>query len=268
LSVHGWQLGALHFWIGTALHFSNGIHNRAQILAYTASGFPPVLAIQPLNSAEGHAVCAVGVKLGNIAPGTDPSIHFRDAATAVCGVYLHDDRLGPYASTQLESYTVEAGEIRTKLNIRWPGGHASFNEAILKAIIVPVPPKLRLTVARMRGLAAGVAQAVAGVFPEFKNTITINCLYRRGDSYRQTAFTYGLTEEGLYTLSCGTVLSRYVGVIELSVPDGPLLDILLDATETQANPSGLAIVRSQNWPAAALTKLDAMAKVFGGTCLK
>src|SRR5262249_19829863 len=29
LSLAGWRLGALHFWIGTALHFSIGIHRRA-----------------------------------------------------------------------------------------------------------------------------------------------------------------------------------------------------------------------------------------------
>ena len=243
-------------------------HDRAQILAYTQSGFPPVLAIQPLNSADGHAVCAVGVKLGKIAPGTDPTIHYRDAATAVCGVYLHDDRLGPYATTQLESYTLpDTGEIRTKLNIRWPGGQAQFNEAILKALIVPLPPKIRLTVARMRALAAAVAQGTAALLPEFKNTIIVNCVYRRGTTYRENGPTYCLSNEGLYTLLCGIALSRYLGVIELSVPDGPLLDVLVDATETQANPSVLALVRRQMWPEAALSKLTKMANVFGGSCL-
>ncbi len=120
----------------------------------------------------------------------------------------------------------------------------------------------------MRGLAVAVAQGVALLFPEFKGAITINCVYRRGTSYREGAFAHGLSEEGLYTLLCGTVLSRYVGAIELTVPDGPLLDVLIDATETQANPSVLALIRRQMWPTSALSKLEAMVKVFGGTCLR
>jgi hypothetical protein len=242
-------------------------HDRAQILAYTASGFPPVLATQPLGREDGHAVCAVGVKLGKVAPGTDPAIHYRDAATAVCGVYVHDDRLGPYASAELESHTLESGEIRTKLRIRWPGDHVEFNEAVLKAIIVPLPPKVRLTVARMRGLAVAVAQGTALVLPEFKDAITINCVYRRGTCYKENAFTYNLSEDGLYSLLSGIALSRYLGVIELTVPDGPLLDVLIDATETQANPSVLALVGRKMWPAEALSKFAARGKVFGGICV-
>jgi hypothetical protein len=214
-------------------------HDRAQILAYAASGFPPVLSVQPLGSVDGHAVCAVGIKLGQVAPGTDPAIHYRDNETAVRGVYVHDDRLGPYASAELSSYTLDTGEVRTKLSIRWPGDQVEFNEAILKAIIVPVPTKVRLTVARMRGLAAAVAQGTALVLREFKDAIVFNCVYRRGTSYREHAYSYGLTGEGLYSLLTQVTLSRYVGVIELRTSDGPLLDVLVDATETQANPSVL-----------------------------
>ncbi len=238
-------------------------HDRAQILAYTDSGFPPVLAIQPLNGGDGHAVCAVGVKLGDVAPGTDPSLNYRDGASAVRGVYLHDDRLGPYATAQLDAYTLGPNEIRTRLTIRWPGEPVEFNEAILKALIVPVPPKLRLTVARMRGLAAAIAQASAQLLPRYKDAVTMNCRYQRASAYRERAFEFGLSDDGLYTLLCGTALSRYIGVLEISVPDGPLLDALLDATETQANPSVLACVKRRMWPAGAVGKLRPLAKGLG-----
>jgi hypothetical protein len=243
-------------------------HDRAQILAYAASGFTPVLAIQPFTGGDGHAVCAVGVKLGDIAPGTDPNLNYRDAASAVRGVYIHDDRLGPYASASLDSCTMppntaNAGEIRTRLTIRWPGQPVVFNEAMLKAILVPVPPKLRLTVARMRGLAAAIAQACAQLLPQYKDMVTMNCLYRRGTAYRAGAFAYNLGEEGLYALLCGIALSRYLGVVEIGSPDGPLLDLLIDATETQANPSVLACVKRSAWPAAAQNKVQLLAKTLG-----
>ena len=53
--------------------------DRAQLLGYISSGFAPVLAIQT-KEGIGHAVCAVGVKLGPIQPQSDPTLHFRDNA--------------------------------------------------------------------------------------------------------------------------------------------------------------------------------------------
>ena len=79
-----------------------------------------------------------------------------------------------------------------------------FNEAILKALIVPVPPKLRLTVAQMRGIAAAIAQASAQLLPQYKDAVTMNRRYRRASAYREWAFEFGLSDDGLYTLLSGT----------------------------------------------------------------
>jgi hypothetical protein len=76
-----------------------------------------------------------------------------------------------------------------------------------------------------------------------------------------------LTDEGLYTLLCSTVLPRYVGIIELSTTSGPLYDVLLDATETRANPSALAFVQHPAFPAAHRTNLQAIAKQFAATLI-
>src|SRR5262249_34884889 len=47
---------------------------RAQLHSYLTSGFAPVLALQPINGNDGHAVCGVGLKLGSVVPQTDPSL--------------------------------------------------------------------------------------------------------------------------------------------------------------------------------------------------
>ena len=75
--------------------------DRAQLLGYMRSGLAPVLAAETLSTREGHAVCAVGVKIGAVKPQTDMSLAYRDGATALEGLYLHDDRLGPYASADI-----------------------------------------------------------------------------------------------------------------------------------------------------------------------
>lgn len=63
------------------------------------------------------------------------------------------------------------------------------------------------------------------------------------------------------------MLSRYVGVIELTTTGGRLYDILFDATETRANPSALAIVRHKEFPRACEPDLSEFAKTFGATLI-
>lgn len=217
-------------------------HDRAQLMGYTVSGFPPVLAIQPMSGPDGHAVCAVGMKLGKIAPQTDPNLHHRDASTALQSIFVHDDRLGPYAEAQINPWTLKDGSLVTKITIQWPD-KAVGEESILTAIIVPVPAKLRMPLSRIRALGRGIAEATALLFPEFSNEVVLNCRYGAATRYREEATEFGLTSAGLFSLRCETVLSRYVGLIEVKTPQGPIYDIALDTTETRANPSALAFVR-------------------------
>ena len=214
--------------------------DRAQLLGYMRSGFAPVLAVKTLSTREGHAVCAVGVKIGAVKPQTDMSLAYRDGATALEGLYLHDDRLGPYASADIYNLTdAESSSTKTALRIRWPGSEDEADHLLLQAIVVPAPAKIRLTVTRMRSLGFSIANAT-GVLLD--RTVDLNCRYDVASSYRVRAFQFDLTDDGAYLLAHGLVLSRYIGLIELSDDEGPLLDILLDSTETVANPSVLACV--------------------------
>ncbi|MBI3864170.1 MAG: hypothetical protein HY290_19985 [Planctomycetia bacterium] len=239
-------------------------HDRAQLLGYITSGFPPLLAIRSLATDEGHAVCAMGVKLGEIQPRTDPQLHFRDAATAVQGVYIHDDRLGPYAAADLYGLTKNK-VVTTAFRIRWPGKADEFEHVELLGMLVPVPTKLRLTVARMRHpLGSEIADAVGQRFAEYDGLVTFNCRFDLGTRYQKVAHQFGLSKSGLYQLLCQTPLSRFIGLIEISIPDGPLFDVVLDATETRANPAVLCWVRRCTLPPASEAALAIMAKQLGG----
>jgi len=240
---------------------------RAQLHGYLTSGLPAVLALQPLplTRSEGHAVCAVGLKLGAIAPQTDPQYHFRDTASAVMAVYVHDDRLGPYAVADLQSYTLPKGEIVPSLVIRWPGESAVFETSVLRAIAVPVPTKLRLTVARMRSLGIIIADAVGRLLPDLERKVDVSCRYRLSTEYQRIAFGFTLTDNGIFDLLNSTVLSRYLGEIQLVGPAGPLFDVLLDATETQANPSVLCCVSRAGLAASGRPIVASIARRLGAT---
>lgn len=240
-------------------------HDRAQLLGYISSGFAPVLALQPVQGGVGHAVCAIGLKLGDVAAPSDPAIKFRDSASAVRGVYIHDDRLGPYALAELGPWTLNGPTptIATGVSIRWPDQPIPSEQSVLKAMIIPLPTKLRMPISRIRGLGLALAQATAELFAEFSGRVLLNCKYVRLTDYQRLAIEFGLTNDGIYELQCSTVLSRYVGLVELGVPDSGLFDVLLDATETRANPSALVFVRRSGLPEQYVDYLHALGRNCG-----
>lgn len=250
---------------------------RAQLHGYVTSGFPAVLALQPLRrGADGHAVCAVGLKLGSVAPQSDPQLHFRDGASSALAVYVHDDRLGPYAVADLAQHTLTAddhvpgmrtGEIVPVLRIRWPGDGAEMEISMLRAIVVPVPTKVRLTVARMRSLGVVIADLLGGQLAGLHQRVDLTCRYRQSTDYLQNAYSFALSDAGLLELVNSTVLSRYVGVIQLAGPDGPLVDVVLDATETQANPAVLCCVCRSALPRDAIGMITSIARRLGSTAI-
>lgn len=232
--------------------------DRAQLLGYMRSGLAPVLAAETLSDQQGHAVCAVGAKTGPVKPQTDTGLAYRDGATALEGLYLHDDRLGPYASADIYSHTdPDTGTPKTALRIRWPGSEDEADHLLLKAIVVPAPAKIRLTVTRMRSLGIPLANATGMLL---NRAVDLSCRYDVASSYLERAFRFDLTDEGVYSLAHELVLSRYIGLIELSDDEGPLLDILLDSTETVANPSVLACVTRRRLDADAEEALSHLAR--------
>lgn len=239
-------------------------NDRATLLGYLGSGFPVVLAIRPVDDGERHALCGVGLKLEAPKPPTDAAVRFRDAGTGVLAVYVHDDRLGPYARAELGSYTTKSGNVttvRTALSLQWPDKRVEVGVWLLDAVIVPAPVKLRLTLARMRILGLAMAQAAARMLPA-AGPIVLNCRYQQLTEYKRRAFTFGLSAAGVQGLLTTTVLSRFLGVIEIAGAPGPLFDLLLDTTETEPNPSVLACVRREAFPADS-AELDYLSRKLG-----
>ena len=65
----------------------------------------------------------------------------------------------------------------------------------------------------------------------------------RQSLYQHSAAGFNLSTEGLLRLQLSLVLSRYIGLVEITLDGEPLIDVLLDATETSANPSVRAFVK-------------------------
>jgi hypothetical protein len=217
----------------------------------------------------GHAVCVAGLKRRALVfTPAGPGLAFVDNSSTVESVYIHDDRLGPYALADLGEIKDSKGQARTTIKIEWvrPGQPSQIEESLLEAIVVPLPMKIRLTAARMRALGIPFAHALKAL-PSLSGSVALNYRYVAGTLYRGAAAGFGLTKDGLYTLACNVVLSRHIGLVEFSTPAGPLLDIVLDATETELNPSVLACVRRAEWPAGQEDLVSEYAEVFSAQAI-
>lgn len=239
--------------------------DRLQLHTYLRSGFAPVLALQSLKNGVGHAVCAVGLKIGSIPEKTDPKLHFREAFTAIEAIYIHDDRVGPYATADLYSYTFEGGLI-TALRIRWPGQKTEEDHSKLVRLVIPVPAKVRLSGNTLQAVGLEIAElAGTAIFPNYD--VIVNYRYSKATNYQRRAIAFGLSRSGIYEMTSTCIWSRYIGVVELGTPHEPLFDVILDATETLANPAILAVVRRANCDATQLEKLGQLAAEVGACFL-
>jgi hypothetical protein len=77
------------------------------------------------------------------------------------------------------------------------------------------------------------------------------------------AHDFRLSQGGLYQLAFQTALSRYVGLVEVSSPRGPILDVLADATETNAEAAARACVRRAAFPKTRHDLFNVIAKHIG-----
>ena len=73
----------------------------------------------------------------------------------------------------------------------------------------------------------------------------------------------GLSNEGLYRAVCSIVLSRYIGLIEVAGPAGPILDIVVDSTETNSESATLACIKRSGFPNTQIKVFEAIAKYLG-----
>ena len=243
------------------IHSQSIADDRLQISSYARSGFAPVLAIIPAKGGRtGHAVCCVGLRNGPTTPQTDPSYKFREASSGLRGIYIHDDRLGPYAFAGLAPLTDQSGQIRTCVSIEWPDAQPD-ESWFLHAIVVPVPQKLRLTLFRLRRSGLNVAQAIGEAFAEPQTTL--DCRFELSRTYAKRIYTFGLSSDGLYRAVCSIVLSRYIGLIEVAGPAGPILDIVVDSTETNSESATLACIKRSGFPNTQIKVFEAIAKYLG-----
>lgn len=208
---------------------------------YIRSGIPVVLQLLDEQIDEGHAVTIVGYR--EVSPqevsDTLPETFVVDRAQgsyklvsrAISRVYVHDDRLGPYARMKLRD---EEGEPTLSF---WPHDGGGMDEiggiAYVSCAIAPLYPKIRMSAADLCALAGRlvplVVQLVGG---PSKEQVRVEPYFALGGEYTGDILRVLPISAGRrVALLRGLLVSRYLGVIRYFLEDAWIMDAICDPTD-------------------------------------
>ncbi len=222
----------------------------ARSLLYSAvmSGISPVLILESIDRNAAHAVAVAGMKIQTkITPSTDL---LADGARKMAGLYIHDDRIGPYLRAQIKKGGPGS---RTAPFINIPLREDPAGETWrLTHALIPMHAKIRLSF--------GELQRVSLRIVDYANAFRETLLSRRPaattwDSWISKSHEY---VESLIVgspkapatvvekLTESVPLPRYVAVIRVKAHDLDPIDVLLDTTSTERNLEALAVATPMN----------------------
>ena len=234
----------------------NGFENaRAHLHSATLSGFAPVIIMQHKDKPQRrHAVTVTGVQIDpNYDPYGDPSgLIDRDLSAQLRGIYIHDDRIGPYVEAEIFSgQTSAATVIGQSLFLRFDSRVESRQEWLVTHLLIPMHAKIRLSFAGIRRIAHLIIREcgiqlrhlVAASKPEDFPRLVFETRIERSTRYIENlVFDQSIETESVATLASTVPLSRYVGVIKIQSAVTGSFEILVDTTSTIRNINYLALV--------------------------
>jgi hypothetical protein len=207
----------------------------ATLHAYLRSGIPAVLILRGKVDGQevGHAVTAVGFQSRAAAnPLLHSTVQLRSAR--MDKIYVHDDRLGPYARAY-PTVAMPNGawkeSLLLKIEVDRSQDPAAVEHWVTLAALVPVYPKLRLSVRSLLSLAESMATTMERtVGPERATRLSVELFYRRSGDYVGDLAGRVHPEDAVGAL--GTVaFPRWCGIVRWHLDDTPLVDFCYDSTD-------------------------------------
>jgi len=198
---------------------------------YLASGIPPILAIA--TPSGGHALASVGHRESS---GPWPMecidgrhVHLENRAFGQ--VYVHDDRIGPYARASI----VESQPGQVLLHIADALG--SEETSRVELAIVPLYPKIRTSAFELAKASLGLLPAMTGL-ADGLGPLGMRMRFTRSGAYMSSLYCVDVDAMRLSEFLRTAALSRYVGVTRWFIGDRPAVDAVWDTTDTSRTDGG------------------------------
>ena len=217
--------------------------SRGLLYAAVLSGISPVLIIEQYPPRDvRHAVVVAGMKIDKLSKASDL---VDDQARELAGLYIHDDRAGPYLR-------VETCNRRDRLLLHIPHHVGPEEDWLLSHILIPMHEKIRLSFADLRKTAIQVVTEVhiqrESQIGAPRKRVSWRYWITRSQSYLESMLVGDLSgNDKLVERLCGAVpFSRYLGIVQVEADDIDPMHLIVDTTSTERNLHCLAVVQTSN----------------------
>jgi hypothetical protein len=246
--------------------FRADTYEVARALLYSAvlSGISPVLILESLDKNAAHAVAVAGMRLKESRAAVSTGL-LDDGAATLSGLYLHDDRIGPYLRAELRKRYNKA---YINIPLRdFPAGETWR----LSHVLIPMHAKIRLSFGELQRASLAVVTYVhvfrESVLDQSPCKTSWDAWITKSHSYVESLIVGPRPVPGAVVekLSGSVPFSRYLAVIRVWAADLDPIDILLDSTSTERNLQCLAVVATTDAPPATQAMVALLAAQFACT---
>ncbi len=212
------------------------IRFRLQMMAYLDSGIPVIAIMKPPGGGEGHAVTVAGYRTDPSVPDLigGPSGQFRHFSARVSHVYVHDDRLGPFAKAELG---IAQGQLQAVIEM--PDRSKEIWD--IPMFIAPLYPKVRLTAGDMLAEAYISAMLLAHYKGTSTSDVELDVRIVRGHEYSRDVLVNSSSPQDAWGLLSTKGFPRYVGLIRAGTGGKWYFDQVLDTTATVLDDAVLTV---------------------------
>lgn len=228
---------------------------KGYLYSAVKSGFPPILILgrgEGKQVSDYHAVAVVGMKLANPRGTSEADPSSDDKCNDLVGIYIHDDRRGPYLRALLQSKG-NVAQIHIDIDREGKGAPEIWD---LKHVIVPTPSKIRISISGLRESSLHLVKTLHSIRELFEERFAVEVSQaisyeywtERSHKYIENIiFKSAEYSDGLVQKICTSIpMSRYIGIIRVDGGFFDPIDLLVDVTGTQRNAHCLGVCARSN----------------------
>ena len=205
------------------------------INAYSGIGIPIILVVMvPSGQEHGlHAITVSGFK-SNTPVAIPPQKKISYMSDNIDKIYAHDDQWGPFVRINLEN--------EYNLITPWTEADTQSRPTLVKNIVVPVYPKIRITFQDLEVIVAGIDRILTFFFAKL---IVADLVWDIKIDYSEK-FKAGIKGSGLDSqrkiVLLETSLPKYIWIVSCHVGEHKLLCFTFDATNINHAMIGLEVI--------------------------
>jgi hypothetical protein len=213
------------------------------------SGFAPVLLIRTEDSVDdGHAVTATALRYDPVRVRRRQAGKIGPKWGNVSGLYIHDDRIGPYLPVQLDTRESEGRTITTIGPLR---GYDTFQDQHwdLRTVLLPVNAQIKFPLPQLERYIWDLMEELCWSWSDDDHVRVESWISRPYTYFECELMTSRHDVSDVFEFHRSIAVPRYVGVVRIASTDIGEIDVLVDMTSTPGNEIVVAIVGRQTGPA-------------------